>query len=229
MQKISKVESEKIASSSGWLVRVPSKFRADVLDHSVLIQLKKGEALFHVGDPPGGIYGLVAGTISVSLAPLDHAPRLMLLGIPGHWTGEACFLTRKPRRGEVRAALDTTLLHVPLDALDRMAAKDPTVSHHIAQILMMSVETLLEVVHDLQKPQADRRIASVLQRTIRIGEAPLPLTQSELGIMANASRKQVNAALKQFKEAGWLTHTYRAIIVNDVNALRRYADAERND
>ncbi|WP_440642734.1 helix-turn-helix domain-containing protein [Bradyrhizobium sp. PUT101] len=94
---------------------------------------------------------------------------------------------------------------------------------------MMSVETLLEVVHDLQKPQADRRIASVLQRTIRIGGAPLPLTQIELGIMANASRKQVNAALKQFKDAGRLTHTCRSIIVNDVNALRRYAEAEMND
>jgi len=226
VQKISKVESEKIASSSGWLALVPSKFRADLLRHSTLIQLKKGDVLFRVGDPPGGIYGLVAGTVSISLAPSDHAPRLMVLGIPGHWTGEACFLTRKPRRGEVRAVLDTTMLHVPLDALDRMAAKDPSVSHHVAQILMMSVETLLQVVYDLQKPQADRRIASVLQRTIRIGDVPLPLTQGELGIMANASRKQVNATLKQFKEAGWLTHTYRSITISDVNALRGYAEAE---
>ena len=229
MAKVSKEEAEKIISNDGWLALMPSKFRSEVLRSSVMIQLTKGEALFHMGDPAGGIYGLVDGTVSISLAPFGHAPRLMMLGIPGYWTGEACFLTRKPRRGEVRAVLDTTMLHVPLDALDRMAAGDPTVSHHVAQILMMSVEILLQVVHDLQKREADRRIASVLQRTTRIGDSSIPLTQTELGTMANASRKQVNAALKRFTDAGWLSHTYRSIAISNVKALRNFAESEKKD
>jgi CRP-like cAMP-binding protein len=229
MPKISKVEAEKIVSNSGWLALVPSKFRSEILSHSVLIQLARGEALYHVGDPAGGIYGLVDGTVSIGLAPSGYAARLILLGIPGYWTGEACFLTRKPRRGDVRAVLDTTMLHVPLDALDRLAANDPTVSRHVAQILMMSVEILMQVVHDLQKPDAERRIASVLQRTTRIGNVPIPLTQSELGEMANASRKQVNAALKRFTEAGWLSNTYRSITITNVNALRSFVESDGRD
>ncbi|MGO4841964.1 Crp/Fnr family transcriptional regulator, partial [Rhizobiaceae sp. 2RAB30] len=66
---------------------------------------------------------------------------------------------------------------------------------NFSHILMASVDVLIRIVHDLQIPDASRRIASVLQRATWIGERPIPLTQSEIGVMANASRKQVNAAL----------------------------------
>lgn len=229
MEQVSRHRAERIVSERGWLPLLPEAFRSEVLRRSTLLHFAPDEPVFHLGDPPGGIYGLVAGTVSVSLAPDGATPRLILLGVPGHWTGEACFLTRKPRRGELRAAVETTMLHLPLDAMDQMAARDPAVAHHVALILMMSVEFLFRVIHDLQKPEADRRIASVLQRTTWIGEAPIPLTQSEVGVMANASRKQVNAAIKRFAEAGWLTNTYRSITITNPGALRRFAEGDGTD
>lgn len=226
MAHLSKAEADRIMSERGWLALVPEAFRSDVLRHSVVRHFDAGEPVFHVGDAMGGVYGLASGTVSVSIAPAGSTPRLILLGVPGHWTGEACFLTRKPRRGDLRAVVGTTMLHLPLEAMDRMAADDPEVVHHVATMLMMSVEFLLRVIHDLQKPEADRRIASVLQRTTWIGEVPVPLTQTDLGIMANASRKQVNAALKRFAAAGWLQRSYRSITITDVTALRRFAEEE---
>ncbi|MGF6175725.1 Crp/Fnr family transcriptional regulator [Ensifer sp. 4252] len=230
MARITRMNANRIMSERGWLPLLPEAFRAEVLRRSVLQHFAPGQPVFHLGDPPGGIYGLVAGTVSVSLAPSGASPRLILLGVPGHWTGEACFLTRKPRRGELRAVTETTLMHLPLDAIDQMAARDPQVVHHVALILMMSVEFLFRVIHDLQKPEADRRIASVLQRTTWIGEeTPIPLTQSELGVMANASRKQVNAALKRFSKAGWVTNAFRSIMIADPGALRRFAEGDEAD
>ncbi len=91
---------------------------------------------------------------------------------------------------------------------------------------MINVDTLLRIIHDLQKPEADRRIASVLQRATWTGEHPIPISQADLGIMANASRKQVNAALQRFAEAGWLEHAYRSITIKDIDALRRFAVEE---
>lgn len=227
--QISRAEAERVMSERGWLALVPEGYRDEVLRRSTLLHFAPGQAVFHLGDPMGGIYGLVAGSVSVGIAPAGSTPRLVLLGVPGHWTGEACFLTRKPRRGELRAVVETTMLHLPLDAMDQMAARDPGVVHHVALILMMSVEFLFRVIHDLQLPEADRRIASVLQRTTSIGDVPVPLTQSEVGTMANASRKQVNAALKRFSEAGWVTNTYRSISITDPGALRRFAERDGTD
>lgn len=229
MGYVSKTCAEQIMSERGWLPLLPEAFRTEILRRSALLHFAPGETVFRLDDPAGGVYGLVAGTVSISLAPDGATPRLILLGVPGYWTGEGCFLTRKPRRGELRAVVETTMLHLPLDAMDQLAARDPSVVHHVALMLMMNVEFLFRVINDLQKPEADRRIASVLQRTTWSGEAPIPLTQSEVGVMANASRKQVNAAIKRFSEAGWLTNTYRSITIANPGALRHFAEGDGAD
>lgn len=224
----SRAEVDRIMGERGWLCLVPKTFREEVLRRAQLQHFLAGKPVFHLGDPAGGIYGLVSGAVSVSIAPAGAAPRLVLLGVPGHWTGEACFLTRQPRRGEFRAVSDTTLLHLPLQALDQMAALDPQVIRYVAFILMMSVEFLLRVVHDLQKPAPDRRIASILQRATSTG-GQIPLTQTQLGIMANTSRKQVNVALRRFSEAGWLENTYRSVKIIDMAALHHFAESDDAD
>lgn len=229
MAQVSRAVAERIMNDTGWLPRVPEGFRAEVLRRSILMHFSAGEVIYRVGDPPGGLYGLVSGTIGINMADAGALPRLVMLGIPGHWTGEGGFLTRTPRRIDLRAVVETNVFHLPLDVLDQMAARDPDVVHHIATLLVVSVEFLMRMVHDLQVPEVDRRIASVLHRTSWIGEVPIPLSQAELGVMANASRKQVNAALKRFTEAGWLQHSYRTITVTDVSALRRFAEGDGVD
>ena len=59
--------------------------------------------------------------------------------------------------------------------------------------------------------------------------SPLPLSQSEIGTMANASRRQVSAAMNRFAEAGWIAHTYRSVTVAQPQALRDYAEQDEGD
>jgi CRP-like cAMP-binding protein len=181
--------------------------------------------IYHFGDAAGGIYGLVAGTIAVNTAPPTAAPQLVHIGAPGFWTGEGSFLTRQPRRVELRAITVATMMHLPLSAMDRMEAY-PNAVRYFAQIVMLNVDILIRIVHDLQYPDTARRIASVLNRAGWIGERPIPLTQTELGAMANASRKQVNAVLQRFEQAGWVSNTYRAITITNAEELSRFAAGE---
>ena len=67
------------------------------------------------------------------------------------------------------------------------------------------------------------RVTSVLARANWIGGNNVPLSQADLGLMANASRKQVNAALHYFGKAGWITVGYRAIEVIDTLSLSEFA------
>jgi CRP-like cAMP-binding protein len=218
-------EAERIVSATGWLSLQPVQFRSEVLRRAEVLHFVAGDTIYRSGDSLGGIYGVVAGTMSVTSSPHDTAPILMHLGIPGMWTGEGCFFTRQPRRVGLRALVDTCMLHLPLDAMDQMAARDPGYVRNFAQILMTNVDTLLRIVHDLQQRDAARRIAAVLWR-ISPGGSPIPLSQTELGIMANASRKQVNAALKSFEGLGWAKNSYRSITITGVAELRRFAANE---
>lgn len=226
MAHVSRSEADRIMTGKGWLPLLPDPLRAEVLRACRLRHFAAGDPIFRLGDPLGGIYGLVSGTVSVSIAPQGATPKLVLLGVPGHWTGEGCFLTRMPRRGDVRAVVDSTLLHLPLDRMDQIAARDPRLTHAVAQILMMSAEFLMQVVHDLQKPDPARRIASVLHRAAWIGDIPIPITQSEFAMMANTSRRQVLNALKRFAAAGWVATSYRSIRVIDGKAIREFAESQ---
>nr|WP_233713991.1 helix-turn-helix domain-containing protein [Aquamicrobium zhengzhouense] len=85
---------------------------------------------------------------------------------------------------------------------------------------------LVHVVHDLQIPQAERRIAAILWRTAFHGNQAVPLSQEEIGAMSNTSRKQVNAALRKFAELGWLTASYRQVTVENAAALNAFAKEE---
>ncbi|MGH2257752.1 helix-turn-helix domain-containing protein, partial [Enterococcus faecalis] len=61
-----------------------------------------------------------------------------------------------------------------------------------------------------------------------IGKHPLPLTQTEIGAMARASRRQVNAALKRFAENRWLETSYRSITILNAEELRLFAAEDDN-
>jgi CRP/FNR family cyclic AMP-dependent transcriptional regulator len=187
---------------------------------------RRGRWCTGFGEKPGGIYGLVSGTVAVNTSPPAATPRLIHIGAPGFWTGEGSFLTRQPRRIEMQAITAATMMHLPLHSMDQMEARDPRVVRNFAQILMINVDILIRIVHDLQQPDTARRIAAVLNRAGWIGDRPIPLTQAELGAMANASRKQVNAVLQRFAKEGWISNTYRNIGVLDSESLRRFATGD---
>ena len=79
------------------------------------------------------------------------------------------------------------------------------------------------VIDDLLIPRADRRIAAVLHRAGWLQSRSIPISQEDLGAMANASRKQVNAALARFERRGWVVHAYRSIEISDAKALLHFA------
>lgn len=221
-----RLEARRILVGSGWLSMQPSCFQSEILERGFIQYYHPGSMVYRFGDELGGIYGMISGAVAITTAPPSATPKLVHMGRPGGWTGEGCFLTRQPRRLELRCLVDTWLFHVPLHVLDEMAARDANVIRAISQILILNADMLVHVVHDLQRPQADKRIASVLFRTAWFGNQAVPLTQEEIGDMSNASRKQVNAALKRFAEQGWVANNYRNVKVTDAEALRSFARDE---
>jgi CRP/FNR family transcriptional regulator, cyclic AMP receptor protein len=223
MRELTLTEAKQIVGSRGWLAHLPQAFRERVLDAAVLMTFSPNEPVFRFGDPLGGIYGLARGSVTINASPSNETPRLIQLGIPGAWAGEGCFMTGQPRRVEIRALSEAWLMHVPLREMERLASLDAKAVRAFAAISIFSIDMLFRIVHDLQKRSASRRIASTLDRAAWNGNEPIPLSQADIGIMANASRQQVNAALQRFEKAGWLTNAYRSIAINDVEALRRFA------
>ncbi len=69
-----RASTQEIVSRQGWLSYPPAPFRRAVLDRCKLLKLKAGATIYSVGDPPGGMYGLVAGSFAISIAPGERGP-----------------------------------------------------------------------------------------------------------------------------------------------------------
>lgn len=216
-----------ILSMRGWLSRQPKPFRDAVYEGGQARRYGRGAAIYLQGDAPGGIYGIVDGAVAITIAPGSTGPHLGHVAAPGEWFGEGAFLTGEPRRIGLEAATDATLLLLPLEAMERMAAADPMNVRRFGQIAMLNIDLTLRVIDDLLIPEADRRVAAALSRLVggRDGCA-VHLSQAELGLVANASRKVVNGALGRFADRGWVIRGYSAVEVVDARGLRAFTDGE---
>jgi CRP/FNR family cyclic AMP-dependent transcriptional regulator len=213
-----------VLSQLGWLARQPAGFREEVLQRAVPAKFGAGDVVYRLGDPIGGIYGVVSGALVASVAPPRALPQILHVLTPGDWTGEGSFLSREPRRIELRSVLDTQVAYLPLDAMDQMAARDPSAMRNFVQILMMNLDIVLHAFHDLQDPDEHRRVARALRRIAAVEHAPIPLAQAALGLLANVSRKTVNAALQRFAKAGWIRKAYRSVTITDMQGLTGFAE-----
>ncbi|WP_439626163.1 Crp/Fnr family transcriptional regulator [Shinella sp.] len=222
------IKAKEVLANLGWLSRQPESFREEVLRRAGLMRFAPGDLVYDLGDPPGGVYGLVEGAVSVTAGPLTAVPRLGHVGLPGSWIGIGAFISRGHRRIGMRAAIETWMMYLPLEAMDQMERQDSTAVRRFTEILMSDFDTVLQAFLSLQNMDADRRVASTLTR-IAVEGVSVPVSQAELGTLANTSRKHVNVALHRFEAAGWLTTSYRSIFVKNIAALRIFAESDDDD
>ncbi len=229
MVQISRQNAEGIIRQRGWLSHMPEAFRIRLLQHALLVKYEPGQIIFNPGDPVGGIYGFVKGMVIIKTAPHDSTPRLIDIAAPGDWTGEDSFVTGKPRRFQLVAQSRSCMMHVPLTAMEQMAALNPNDMRAFSVISILASDSLLRVVHDLQKKEVSARIASVLHRMSWASDSPVTLSQKDLSIIANTSRQQINSVIQRFVDEGWVETGYRSITVTNPVALRQHAEQDIDD
>lgn len=218
----------------GWLSQQPAGFRHQLLEMARPITLARGEWVFAVDDPPGGIYGVISGGIGIEGAGPFHMLRLGHVVRAGTWFGHHPVLHPGGRRTQgMRAMEESHLLHVPLAPLEALVKADPVAARSIGNMADGGSILAIRIISDLLIPDASQRIAAVLLRVTGAEEGIEPshpdgflMTQSEIGEMANVSRPHVNRMLGELEERGWIAKRYQRLRVLDVSALRNFAASE---
>ena len=63
--------AQKVVVANGWLSMTPEPFRGMVLDRCRLQFFAAGQSIYMLGDPPGGMFGLVSGGLGISIGSRD--------------------------------------------------------------------------------------------------------------------------------------------------------------
>jgi CRP-like cAMP-binding protein len=205
---------------------------ADALRASMTsIDISRGETLFHEGDPGDRLYVIVDGKVKLGRASGDGRENLLAILGPGEMFGELSLFDPGPRNATATAVADTTLIGLGSDDLGTWLDGRPDVARQLLRALARRLRRTNEALADLVFSDVPGRVAKALldlsERFGRPTEDGLrvahDLTQEELAQLVGASRETVNKALADFASRGWLRLEARAVVLMDIDRLRRRA------
>jgi CRP/FNR family cyclic AMP-dependent transcriptional regulator len=217
-----------VVSGEGWLSSTPNWFSAAVLERCSLRHYTGGETVYMVGDPPDGMYGLVAGALSLHIAPAETGPNFAFLIRPGMWIGQVAVLVDRPRLVGLSATRETWLLYLPGRAVEDIIDKRRDAWRYFSLLSYEQLELAIGSVDDLMIREHDRRLMAMLLRLggCRVpragqnGPVDIDVTQEDLCVMANVGRTAANSILRRLESDGLVMLSYRRITVLAPGELR---------
>jgi len=224
---VEKRAAHQIVLDKGWLRQTPPTFQRAVVERCRLEHYAAGTPVYSVGDDPGGMFGIVAGCLGISVAPGERGPYLAHFALPGTWFGEAAAITRQPRRVGLTASRDSKLLHLPLHAIDDIVGRDPGAWRYFALVTIDHLEVAMGGSDDLMIRDHFRRCVAVLLRlgncrrdNHRNGEPiEVDISHEDFAHVANVARTTAGAILRELEAAGHICLSYRRIHILAPGAL----------
>jgi CRP/FNR family transcriptional regulator, cyclic AMP receptor protein len=195
-------------------------------------RFRRGEVIFHLGDPGDALFIVMTGAIKIML-PSDSGDEAILATLhAGDVFGELALLDGAPRSATATALEPSETLILPRDQFRELLATEPAIRDALLAALAGELRRLTNHVEELHFLDITGRLASRLARlanesgkklsdgTIRLGS---PLTQGDLAAMIGCTRQSVNKLLGMFTDDGLIRLERESIVVLDLDGLLRAA------
>ena len=195
-------------------------------------RFRRGEVIFHVGDPGDALFIITAGEVKISL-PSEAGDEAILTRLhQGDVFGELALLDGAPRSATATALGPVEAVILPRERFRELIAEEPAVRDALLASLAAELRRLTTHVEELHFLDITGRLAACLVRLAADGGTPAgdggirlrtSLTQGDLAAMVGSTRQSVNKLLGQFSADGFLRVERDAIVVTDLDGLARAA------
>jgi CRP-like cAMP-binding protein len=195
-------------------------------------RFRRGEVIFHQGDPGDALFIVTSGAIKIML-PSDTGDEAILATLrAGDVFGELALLDGAPRSATATALESTETLILPRDRFRDLLATEPAIRDALLASLAGELRRLTNHVEELHFLDITGRLASRLARlatdtgkrqpdgSIRLGSR---LTQGDLAAMIGCTRQSVNKLLGVFTDDGLIRLDRDSIVILDLERLTQTA------
>jgi CRP-like cAMP-binding protein len=192
-------------------------------------RFRKGETVFHQGDPGDALFIVASGSVKVVL-PSDEGSEPAIVAVLGaaEFFGELAILDGAPHSATIVAMEPTETLVLHRDAFLTLIDSQAALRRTLLASLAAEIRRLTGHVEDLHFLDLPARLASRILRLAATqpaagGEVRIawPYTQSELAGMIGGSRQSVNRLLADLAEEGLVRIERDVLVVSDVERLAR--------
>jgi CRP/FNR family transcriptional regulator, cyclic AMP receptor protein len=179
----------------------------------------KGQVLLHAGEPVKGWYAVLSGLVKLQSESAEGR-RQAFLGIPGgEWFGEGSVLKDEPRRYDVIALRETTLLCLPRAEFDALRTGSLAFCQALIEQFNLRLGQAMAIIETMRLRTPQQRVAMYLGPQLWRGPRRVGLSQEELGILAGLSRQTVNGVLKDFERQGLVSLDFGRVEIRDEAGL----------
>jgi CRP/FNR family cyclic AMP-dependent transcriptional regulator len=193
-------------------------------------RFRKGETVFHQGDPGDALFIVATGSVKVVLPSHEGVePAIVAVLGRGEFFGELAILDGAPHSATIVAVEPTETLVLRREAFLELIDSEPELRRALLASLAAEIRRITGHVEDLHFLDLPGRLASRILRlaatvqtdgenTVRI---PWPYTQSELAGMIGGSRQSVNRLLSDLADDGLVELERDTLVINDIERLAR--------
>jgi CRP/FNR family transcriptional regulator, cyclic AMP receptor protein len=192
---------------------------------------RKGHIIVNQGDPGDSLFVVSDGLVKVFVTSDEGAEMVLVTLKPPDVFGEVAVLDEGARSASAEALEETKVLMLARSTLLGLIDSRPELTEVLLRSLGGLVRRLTEQAADLVFLDLHGRVAKLLlnladERGTKEGDEmvlDLHMTQSDVAGMVGGSRQSVNQILHHFQRRGFVDLDGRAIVMKDLDALRRRA------
>lgn len=208
-----------------WFSGLPHDAQAALLHQARPIRVGAGKRIYNAGDPPNGLWAVLAGQVRLKGYSFNGVELLALILRPGTWFGELSTLDAGPRPHDAVAFEDSRLLNLSTAAFDSAALVEPILYRHLALLACRHQRTALEFITRTHGQSVRTRVASALSRAVVTTDMRVRLRQEDLAVIVGVSRQALSRHLRAFEREGLLSLGYGELEVLDPGRLRAFEEA----
>lgn len=194
---------------------------------------RRGETIFHQGDPGDSLYIVESGSVKIVLpSPEGEEGAIIATLGRGDFFGELALLDGAPHSATAVAGEPVSALILQQAVFAELLETQPGLRHALIAGLVSELRRLTNHVEDLHFLDLPGRLAN---RIVRLAREARPgetrdvhlewrYTQSELGAMIGGTRQTVNRLLADLTAQGLIRIEGEELVIPDVDALARSAD-----
>jgi CRP/FNR family transcriptional regulator, cyclic AMP receptor protein len=184
----------------------------------------KNDRVYLAGDRPNGVFGLISGSLNISIPRADGEDYTLHRAGAGFWVGDLALFSQGRRLVSVHAAEPTLMLQLPAPELRRLAKEDPRLYADFYALTYENFRTAFQIISNLALSSTEKRLADrlLLEADTRgDGDGWISISQSELASLTAVSLPTLKRVIRRFADAGLINHRYARIQVLDRGALAR--------
>jgi len=223
------MQSSAVLAHSPLLANLPEDALARLGAAARRRSYRRGEVIFHQGDPGDSLHFLIEGRVKVVLdAESGEEAVIAILG-PGDCFGELSLIDGEPRSATVETLEAVQTLSLSRADFMTFVRANPQTAERMMIALAGMVRRADESMADLVFLDLEGRL---VKKLLELAEAhgrdidgaieiELPITQEDLAAMIGATRASVNKLLGYYEDRGAVQRRGRRIAIMDAERLRR--------